>query len=163
MHEQTPRNLPWLDRLAAKLPGYGGYAKRAERRKADQVLRDAVADKLNGLKRRLEEAVRQCIDRGALTEINALERAEKHIERIVNRLHSAGSGSNDFYAADDLNPNKTDALYALDLALFDRADELERLFDAPDEHHDRMARIEAALNDFEAKLDERARLLLGIR
>lgn len=163
MHEQTPKNLPWLDRLTAYIPGYGGYQDRANRRAADRALRDAIAGRLTVFKAQLERAIRECLDRNALTEINPLERILREVERVANRLHSAGSGTDAFYGATNLPADKTDSLHALDLALFDRADALAKHFEEPDTHHDRLARIEADLEEFERKLDERALSLQGIR
>ena len=163
MHEQQARNLPWLDRLAMWIPGYGGYLKRSERRSADRMLRDAIANRLTQLKSHLEGAVRDCLDREALSEINALDRIGRHVEKIQARIRSAGSGTDDFYKAGDLTPSKADPLHAADLALFERADALATEFDRPDEAHDRLARIEAGLRDLESTLDQRAMLLQGIR
>lgn len=159
--EQHPSDLPWLDRLAIRIPGYGGYARRANRRSADQALRDAIAHRLAGLRTNLEEAIRQCLDRGALTEIGALERVAAHLDRVAARVHSAGSGTDAFYGADDLDASKSDPLHALDLALFDRADALAARFHAPGP--DLLAQTEADLEAFEEKLDERTLLLQGIR
>jgi hypothetical protein len=163
MHEQTPRNLPWLDRLTMHIPGYGGYQERANRRAADRALRDAIAQRLGTARTHIEAAIRACIDRQALTQINALERAGRHLDRIADRLRSAGSGTDHFYQADHIDPAKTDTLHSLDLALFERADVLAQRFELPDDDHDRLANFEAGLNDFEQKLDQRAMLLQGIR
>jgi hypothetical protein len=162
MHDQHPRNLPWLDRLTAHIPGYGGYQDRANRRAADQALRDTIAARLTDFKREVERAMKECVARGALTEINALERIVQQVERATRRLHAAGSGTDAFYGAGHLPTEKADPLHALDLALFDRADALRKRFEEPDTHHDRLALVEADLDEFERKLDERAMMLQGI-
>jgi hypothetical protein len=194
MHEQTPRNLPWLDRLAVHIPGYGGYLERGNRRAADRALRDAIAHRLGTARANLEKAVRACLERDALgilpeiqgleqegtvalgeiaaqekerhqllTEVSALERIRSHLDRVINRLGSAGSGADAFYSAGNLDLAKADSLHAFDLDLFERADALVRRFDAPDLNHDFLAELEADLTQFEEKLDERAMLLQGIR
>jgi hypothetical protein len=163
MHEQKPRNLPWLDRLTAVIPGYGGYQTRANRRAADRALRDAIATRLTGFKTKVEQAVQDCIRHGALTEIAALERVLNRLDRIIGRVRSAGSGTDEFYSASDLESAKADPLHAADVALFDRAVELQQHFELPDFHHDRLPRIDSELDELERKLDERALLLQGIR
>jgi hypothetical protein len=162
MHEQTPKNLPWLDRLAAYVPGYGGYLTRANRRAADRALRDAIAGRLATFRSTLEEAIRQCVDKGALTEINALERLRTRLDHVADRLRSAGSGTDSFYSAGDLDSAKAESLHGKDMALFERADALARHFDRPDFDHDRLASLRADLDEFEHKLDERALSLQGI-
>src|SRR4051794_5902984 len=102
MHENTPPNLPWLDRLAMSIPGYGGYLQRAQRRSADPALRDAIAPTPWAAHRQIELATRQCVDRNALSEIGALERVGRHLDRVMDRVRSAGSGDDSFYRADEL-------------------------------------------------------------
>jgi hypothetical protein len=163
MPEQTPRTLPWLERLALYIPGYGGYLDRGNRRSADKALRDAIAGKLGGLRKGIEGAIRACIDRGALSEINALERSRQQVDRIASRLQSAGSGTDDFYGAGALDAAKADPLHALDHQLYTRSEDLAAWFDRKDDSPDLLANLEAGLDEFEKKLDERALLLQGIR
>jgi len=163
MHEQHPSQLPWLDRMAVHIPGYGGYLRRGHRRAADQALRDAIARQLRAVKTHLEQATLQCLDRQALTEINALERVGRHLDRVAERVHSAGSGSDTFYQAGDLPPDKADPLHAADLELYQLADAVARRFELPDNNHDRLAEIEAGLRQIEVRLDQRALMLQGIR
>lgn len=194
MHEQRPRNLPWLDRLAVHIPGYGGYLDRGNRRAADRALRDAIAKRLGEVRTRLEKAIRTCIERDQLgivpemqaleqegtpplkeinaqarerhqllTEASALERVERHLDRVIERVRSAGSGTDSFYTTPHIDEQKADSLHAFDLDLFERAEALVGLFDAPNAEHNFLASLESELSDFEKKLDERALLLQGIR
>jgi hypothetical protein len=163
MHEHHHRNLPWLDRLTIAIPGYGGYQERANRRAADRALRDAIAARLGGVRVGLERLIHACVDRGALTEVNALERVEGHLDRLIQRVRSAGLGTDAFYGAQTLDSAKADTLHALDLALYERALDLARQLVLPDTSHDFLAHVEANLSAFEQKLGERASLLQGIQ
>jgi hypothetical protein len=193
MHEQTPRNLPWLDRLAVYIPGYGGYLDRGNRRAADRALRDAIARRLADARNRIEQAISACADRNSLgpigglewlgqegprsqaklseedegrrpmlSEVSSLERVRSHIDRIAARLQSAGSGTDAFYSTRNLDAAKAESLHSADLALFELADSLVQRFDTSS-GHDFLANLEADLNHFEQKLDERTNLLLGIK
>ncbi|HEX8202385.1 MAG TPA: hypothetical protein VF590_18050 [Isosphaeraceae bacterium] len=161
MHEHHHRDLPWLDRLTIAIPGYRGYQDRANRRSADRALRDAIASRLGSVRVGLERLIHACVDRGALTEVNALERVERHLDRLIQRVRSAGSGTDAFHGADSLDPSKTDTLHALDLQLHEHALDLARRLVLPDTSHDFLADVEADLAAFEQKLDERALLLQG--
>jgi hypothetical protein len=101
--------------------------------------------------------------RPSLSEISALERVRKHADRIAARLQSAGSGTDAFYSSHHLDAAKADSLHAFDMNLFQRAEGLVQRFDAPDADHDFLANLEAELNHFEQKLDERSLLLQGIK
>lgn len=193
MHEHKPRNLPWLDLMAVRIPGYGGYLDRGNRRAADRALREWIAHRLGEAHAELDRAIRACLDRDALdirpeirgleqegtkalaeinaqererhqllTEVSALERVQQHLDRVANRLKSASSGTDEFYASDRLDAAKADALHAFDLGLADRADALVRRFDSPSLSHNFLADLESDIRQFEQKLDERTRLLEGI-
>ena len=161
MRETTPRPVPWLERLALYIPGYGGYLERGNRRAADRALRDAVAGRLSGARGRIEAMTRQALDRSALHEIGPLERLGDHLDRVADRVRAAGSGTDAFYGASGLDSAKADTLHAADLALFELADGFVRRFDEPAE--DRLARLEQDLEGIEARLEQRSSLLQGIR
>jgi hypothetical protein len=163
MHEQQPQNLPWLDRLTTHIPGYGGYQVRGQRRAAERALRDAIAARLDRLKAHIDESIRQCVDRGALTEISALEGLQRHMGRLAERIRAAGSGTDHFYSTEELSADKANPIYAIDLALFEKADVVARVFDGADTTHDRLAHVKECLNDIGKTLDERAMLIQGIR
>jgi hypothetical protein len=105
----------------------------------------------------------EALRRQSLSEVGALERVERHMDRVAERLRAAGSGTDDFYSAANLKPSEADALHAFDMALFERAQAIVDRFDAPNVNHDFLADLEADLNQFEKKLDERVMLLQGIR
>jgi hypothetical protein len=194
MNERTPRNLPWLEQMAIHIPGYGGYLDRGNRRAADRALRDAIAQRLDVARSKLQGLIRSSLNRDRsgssaslkgseqlgtnfageldpaealhrqrLSEVATLERIERHLDRVAQRLRAAGSGTDDFYSAGNLKPSEADTLHAFDMALFERAQEIVDRFDAPDLHHDFLADLETDINQFEKKLDERAMLLQGIR
>ena len=163
MKEHSPRNLPWLDRLTARVPAYGGYQERAQRRAADRALRDAIADGLTTAKQKLDEAIRQCVAREALSQIPPLEEIRRRLDRLADRIRAAGSGIDDFYHAPDLDAAEADTLHAADLALANRVETLVADFDRPDLDHDRLAHIQSDLSALEKTLDERTLCLKGIR
>ncbi|HEV3122317.1 MAG TPA: hypothetical protein VGY53_10455 [Isosphaeraceae bacterium] len=105
----------------------------------------------------------EAMHRQKLSEVGVLERIERHIDRAAQRLRAAGSGTDNFYSAPDLQASEADTLHAFDLALFERALAILDRFDAPDVNHDFLAELEADIYQFEKKLDERALLLQGIR
>lgn len=162
MERPHPSDLPWLDRLAIHIPGYGGYIDRGHRRSADQVLRDVVAQRLQSARSHIELAIRQCVDRGAVTHIEGLDRIARHLDRVADRVRSAGSGTDRFYAVGDLPPDKADPIHHADLRLFELADALSHQFNDPDPDHDRLAHFEKGLTELEHHLDQRAMMLQNV-
>ncbi|MBX6314981.1 MAG: hypothetical protein IRY99_18995 [Isosphaeraceae bacterium] len=161
-YHPRPRSLPWLERLAMRLPGYGGYQERGHRREAERILLDAIAARLRVARDQIDTAIRQCIEREALSEINSLERIRQHIDRVADRLRLAEAGTDHFYNVEHLGPDKTDPLHVVDLELFETVEALAHRFEQPDLDHNRLAHIEEDLRKLEIKLDQRALMLQGI-
>ena len=150
-------SLPWLDRLSASLPGYAGYRTAASRRRADEALRHAVANRLENAATQL----RRLRDRSPQRDTVALDRLLDHIERVRQRVLSASAGVTSFFEARDFRDAKADALHAIDHAMLEVAREFEDLTTSekyPD--HDWLVHAERELVDLEHKLDARAQLHL---
>lgn len=162
MAEQRPREVPWIERIARWVPGYGGYMERGSRRSADQALRDVVAGQLLKLKPKLEEAIRSSLDQGALGAIAGLERASRRIDRIADRLRAAGGGTDAFYSTGFLDWARADTLHSYDMDLLTRVDEMLARFESHANGSDLAASLEADLAMLEGRLDERAKAIQGI-
>lgn len=162
MHEQKPRTVPWIERVAQWVPGYGGYLERGNRRAADQALRDVVAAKLTQSRTGLEQTIRMLVDRGELNKLAPLERVGARLDRLASRIKTAGSGTSEFQGSDKLDPQKADALHAFDFDLLERVETLAKHLNVPDHDGDWLAHVETDLDDLQRKLDERTSLLQGI-
>lgn len=157
--EQTPaheRSL--IDKIAAWIPGYGGYLGRADRRAADKLLRDAVAERLRAARGGIDVAIKDATDNARLDAIGKLERSRQKLDRLADRLRSAGSGNDSFWKGSGDDP-KADPLHAFDMQLYQRADTLAQNASGTNF----AATLEAELDQLEQALDGRARLLQGLR
>lgn len=161
MADAKPRNLPWLDRLNAKLPDYGGYQQQHRRGDADQVFRDAIAARLDEAERNVQAAIRECIAHQAEREVGALELIQAEVHRLADRVRRAVSPSM-FLDAGEFGESKADALHALDHALFERATALVTSTSRTTPGHDWLSGLKAELDAFQAKLDARAMLFQSL-
>jgi hypothetical protein len=163
MARQIAGNLAWLDRMGTSVPGYAGYTTREKRRAAAFALRDAINRRLEVLARELEGARVHCREHEAVSEIRAVERLEAHVARIIERVNGLGTRYEHFYAAPDFDVRRVDPIHKIDLSLVEQAELLARSFERPDTSHDRLAEIEAELNELEVMLDGRALMLQGVQ
>lgn len=161
MSDAKPRNLPWLDRLNAKLPDYGGYQRKDLRGDADQVFRDAIAARLDEAERSVQAAIRECISRQAEREVGALELIQAEIHRLGERVRRA-VGPLVFLEAGEFGESKADALHALDHALYERATALVTMASRTTPGHNWLSELKAELDSFQAKLDARAMLFQSL-
>jgi uncharacterized lipoprotein len=154
----TQHSLPWLERLAVSLPGYGGYRSPTARRQADHVLREAIAHRLEQARRVLDQAIHDCRARGAESEVAALNRINTHLDAVHARVRAASGGVDPFFGAGEFRSAKADALHAIDHALLDLSDEFVALVRRGDPDHDWLAKVEQRLHRIEMRLDDRARI-----
>jgi hypothetical protein len=159
MREQVPKPVPIIEKLAKSIPGYGGYLERGTRRSADQALREAIAGQLTGPRAAVERLIRERTKAGDLDAIDPLDRTARRLESLAQSLRAARSGIDAFYGAGRLDDPKADTLHTLDLALFERVDELKTMAGVAEFD----GQIDKYLGDLEAKLAERGLLLQGIR
>lgn len=150
-------SLPWLDRLSASLPGYGGYRTAASRRRADEALRRAVAAHLESAAANLGRLRETTPERDNA----ALEHLIAHIERVRHRILAASAGVASFFDARDFRDAKADALHAVDHAMLEVARDFESLTTGgKDPDHDWLVHANRELVDLEHKLDARAQVHL---
>ncbi len=148
--------LPWLGRLTVHVAGYEDSLKSGDHRAADRALRLAVIQRLEAMRARLEEAIRQCLQREATSHIGSLERAIAHLDRVVARIRTHHTRIEESYDKSVVGAEKSGFLHAAHLAIFEQAEALVRHFDEPDIHHDRLPHLEADLQELEHRLDTKA-------
>lgn len=149
-------SLPWLERLTVHVAGYQDSLKRGDQRAADRSLRTAIIHRLQGMRARLEEAVRQCTAREAPTHVVSLERAIGHLDRVIERIRTSDTKIEASYDVAEVGTEQAGFLHAAHLAMFEQAEALVKHFDEPDIHHDRLPHLEADLRELEKRLDEKA-------
>src|SRR4029078_9802034 len=89
--------LPWLERLTIQVAGYQDSLKRGDRRAADRTLRQAVIHRLQAMRSRLQEAIRQCNLREARSHVGSLERVVGHLDRVIDRIRTSDTRTETSY------------------------------------------------------------------
>jgi len=149
-------SLPWLGRLTIQVAGYEDSIKRGDRRGADRALRKAILHRLMAMHTRLDEAIRQCVLKEALRHVATLERILLHLDRVIERVRASDTRIEVSYDESKIGSERSSFLHAAHLAMFEQAEALVKHFDEPDFHHDRLAHLEADLQELERMLDEKA-------
>lgn len=121
----TGERRNWLERLADKIPGYSGYSDRERRRDIDKLHREHLANRLRGLKGPLSELVRELTSSGRLMEVEPLDRAQRKLDRLENRVRFASYGYAGFFDVVKIEQPELDAIYQFDLALVEHVDKVE--------------------------------------
>jgi len=116
----------WLQRLGDKIPGFSGYQAKERRRDIDKLHREAVADRIRGLKAPVATAVRDLTDSGRLLEVGPLERVSKKVDTIENRVRFATYGYSGFFDVVQIKEEQLDGLYHFDLKLVENVEAAEQ-------------------------------------
>jgi hypothetical protein len=125
MSSNIPDQRNWLERLSAKIPGYGGYVDKERRRDTDKLHRERLADRLRSFKNPLNDIMRELSNGGRLFEVGPVDHVIKKLDRIENRVRFASYGYSGFFDVVKIDAARLDSIYQSDLALVERADQVE--------------------------------------
>lgn len=123
MQASAGRN--WLERIAAKIPGYKGYLEKETRRDVDKQHREHLATMLFQLKAPINNIVRELSENRRLFEVGPLERTLQKLDKLENRIRYASYGYAGFFDTVKIRENELDQLYHFDLALVEDVEKLQ--------------------------------------
>lgn len=118
-----------IRKLFSKIPGFKGYVERENRRAADKILRDAIADRYEELWKRISSLQTDLISTGGLEFIDDIERAAIKIRQFIDRVRHASYGYSPFFNATKVNEDELANVYKFDLALLEGFDAVSRAVD----------------------------------
>jgi len=119
-----------LKDLLLKIPGFKGYIKMEDRRTADKMVRDLVADRFQERLDHLTSVMNEFIDRGDLEFVDNLEGVAVKIRTFIDKIRHATYGYSGFFDAIRVDESKLERLYEYDQALLDGIEEIEETLNA---------------------------------
>jgi hypothetical protein len=111
-----------LKELLLKVPGFKGYIELEDRRTADKLLREVVADRYQEQLDRLTAIQTDFVDRGDLDYVDDLEAVVVKVRTFIDRIRHAAYGYSGFFSAIRIDAEKLDKLYDYDQALLEGID-----------------------------------------
>jgi hypothetical protein len=157
----------WIETILRHVPGFHGYLEREYRRESDELLRNALADRLQRAKRAIDEAARRLVDAASVEQLPRIERLRARIDRLLGRIRGAMQGYSGFFDLVRINEAVLERVYDHDATLAKDIDEfvaaVERL---PAEREKKAAAVDALLlqlDEIERRWDEREDILKGVK
>lgn len=129
VYEKVKGSRNALEQLIAMIPGFSGYQERQNRRRADQILRQALAEKLANQRRRLEAAQVDLLNSGQLDLLDELGSAVTQLQTFIDRVRFATYGYAGLFDAVKVNQAELEQIYQFDLQLFEYVDRLNEAND----------------------------------
>lgn len=139
------RNL--LERLMARLPGFGGFQDRELRRDVDKLQREHLAKAVHDVKRRSREAAGAYTDAGQIGVLDRFDRLDRRLDRLGESIRHTDYGASGLFSVEKIGAEELQRLYDFDLSLLDDVDALASRVEElpPPREGDPAAALDAAL------------------
>lgn len=111
------------------LSGFVGYIDRENRRDADKMMREHIAQQYETQWDRISEIQRQLVSAGNLELVDDLEAAAIKLRTFIDRVKTASYGYAGFFDAVRVQSEELEKIYAFDIALLEGGDEIQRAID----------------------------------
>ena len=119
----------FFKKILAKIPGFNGYIERSERRAADKLLRESIADRFESQWGRISAIQSQAISDGNIEMIDELEAPALKLRQFIDRIRTASYGYAGFFDAIKVKTEELDEIYQYDYALLAMEEEVARAID----------------------------------
>ena len=119
----------FFKKILEKVPGFNGYVERSERRQADKLVRESIADRFDSLWGRISALQRQAISDGNIELIDDLEAPALKLRQFVDRIRTASYGYAGFFDSIKIKTEELDEIYQYDYALLASEEEVGRAID----------------------------------
>lgn len=119
-----------IEELVRRIPGFHGYLERSYRRESDALLRQHLAERLEQAKRSLDGAIRALADSAQLDLLPQFDRVRGRLDKVIGRLRGAMRGYSGVFDLVRIDEGVLDRIYAHDLALADKIEEIVKRFEA---------------------------------
>src|SRR5262245_14778824 len=92
-----------LEKIASKIPGFGGYLKEEQRRTADKLLRDTLANRYEEQWQRISGIQRRMVEEGQIDSVDNLEAAAIKLRTFIDSMKTASYGYGSLFDAVKVN------------------------------------------------------------
>ncbi len=116
-------------KILSYIPGFKGYVERQNRRDADKLLRETIAERFEQQWGRISALQREFISSGDIAYVDDLEAAAIKLRTFADRVRRATRGYSGLFDAVKINEQELAQLYAYDATMLSLADEVGRAVD----------------------------------
>ena len=106
-------------KIASMIPGFNGYLDREQRRDADRMLRDTVANRYGEQLARISNLQVQLIGSGGIEWVDDLQDAATRLQRLIDTVRTAAMGYGPLFGSIKINEAELAKLYQFDLAMLE--------------------------------------------
>jgi len=118
-----------ITRIIAKIPGFNGYIEKQNRRAADKMLRETIADQYKELWKRVSNIQQDMVSSGDVMHLDDMEKAATKIQTFTDKVENAAYGYAGFFDAVKIKEDELAKIYEFDASLLDMMDGISSAID----------------------------------
>ncbi len=116
-------------KIAGMIPGFNDYMDREQRREADKMLRDNIANRYSEQLSRISDLQVQLLTSGGIDFVDDLQDAATRLQRFIDTVKTAAMGYAGLFDAIKVNEAELQKLYNFDLSLLEYASKVAAAVD----------------------------------
>jgi hypothetical protein len=117
IEERVEESKNWLEKLAEKIPGLGGYKKKEIRRETDKIQRVFIAERLDTCLGKLDDVKLDLVKTGNLDALGEVDVVMRKLRTVADRVRFADYGYAGMFDPVKVGVEKLDELLAFDKSL----------------------------------------------
>jgi hypothetical protein len=129
LFDQVTGDQDFFKKIASKIPGFSGYIERQNRRAADKLLRETIADHFEELYQRVSALQTDFISQGEIIYVDDLEKSAIKVRTFIDKVRRASYGYSGFFDAAKVNEDELARVYEYDSTMLDLEGEIGRAID----------------------------------
>lgn len=129
LFDQVTEDQDPIKKLASKIPGFSGYIERENRRAADKLLRESIADRYEEIWKKISAIQKDLSSNQSLEHLDDLETAAMKVQTFKDKIRNAAYGNSGFFDAIKINEEELARIYDFDLALLENTDSIQAAVD----------------------------------
>lgn len=125
IHDKVLSDRDPIEKILSYVPGFQGYFDRQNRRDADKLLREVIANRFEELYQHVSAVQRDFVSQGELKYVDDLEASAIKIRTFADRVRNATYGYAGLFDAVHVNSEELEQMYNYDIALLQYSESIE--------------------------------------
>jgi hypothetical protein len=147
LYERIVSERGTMENWISKVPGLRGYMDKGDRRTADRMIREYIAQQLEQRLDRFNNLEKQILKSGGMSLMSDTREAKTKFQSYISRVKAAAPGYSGLFAAVKVDEEALNRLYAFDEAQVRYIHQFDDKLDALEQAVQSGEGIEAAIQD----------------
>ena len=161
----------WFESITGKIPLYKGYKEKEQRREADTLLRQHLAQQLGEQLSRAEDVASQMLTGPGLMQLDEMGKGNTRLQTLIDKVKTAAQGYAGLFDSVKFKEDELDILYEFDYNMLLKVDEIGEAIDNLQEALDEgdvgkiapsVRRYVKSVSDTSSEFDKRKDTILGL-